>query len=53
MSLIISMTCHLYGVEDQFRDPLTLDVDQMRLEQGFRRLEPLAAHFDHSSIWKL
>ena len=40
----------LDGVEDELRDALALHVDEVRLEERLRGLEPLAAHLDDAAV---
>jgi len=40
----------LDGIEEELRDARLLDVDKMRLEQTFGRLEPLATDSDDAAI---
>ncbi len=42
----------MYGVEQELRDPRLLHIDEVRLEQAFRRFEPLATHAYDASIRK-
>jgi hypothetical protein len=42
--------CRLDGIEQELRDARLLDVDKMRLEQTFGRLEPLATDSDDAAI---
>ena len=52
---LVQATPHIHlrcldGVEQELRHARLLDVDQMRLEQAFRRLESFATHADDSSV---
>ncbi len=41
------------GVEEQFSYTHSLHINEVRLEQSLRSLEPLAAHFNHPTVRQL
>ena len=49
----VFLCTHVDGVEEQLGDAGALDVDEVRLEQGLGRAEPLAAHANHLAVRQL